>query len=262
MDPLFDIFLACAPKDFNKLFFAIDSIVRNVEGYDNIIICSPTEIPQEVLSKLPAMHYNFPDVAGLPSANRSKWKWRPNWSFQQHLKLFQELTNDWYLTFDADIIVNRPMQFFDNGKPVSWRGADQVFPPYFRFQEAMIGVPRVCDRSFIADMNLFHRPIINEMLEVNGFTRESFIAKSQQISNKDCHIGEPELYGNYWYKNHPDMYILRDLKQAPNKGRMQKDVSQLNWSEEEILQVIEEMKGQDYDTMSLHSWLDEGDQPA
>lgn len=258
MAPSFDIFLACAPKDFLKLPYVINSIVKNIDGYENIIICSPHDIPIQIMDKIEVMYYTYIDENGLPGVTRSGWRFRPNWCFQQHLKLFQKVTADWYLTIDCDTIINRPMKFFDGDKPIWYRGMNQYYPPYFNFMKRMIDLDRMSLNTYIADMNLIHRPVINDMLSRNGMNIETFIRKSQGLTDKDCHIGEPELYGNYCKKFFPGMYIEVDLSQAPFVGRHQKGVEDSIYPAEEIESKIAEMSDKPFDTFSLHSWLEEG----
>ena len=253
---MFDIFLACAPKDFNKLPFVIDAVVRNIKGYDDIYICSPKVIPSGILEKIKVDYKMVYDKDVLP-IDRQGWKYRPNWLFQQHLKLFQRVTSEWYLTLDCDTIINRPMTFFEGKKPVYWKGQNQFYGPYFIFQALMIGLPKISDTSFVADMNLIHRPLINEMLDKNDYTIDSFIAKSQKITDKYCHLGEPELYGSYCFKYYPDMYVERFLKQKSEGGRVQKTEDELLWNESETVYRIKEIKKLDYDTWAFHSWLEE-----
>jgi hypothetical protein len=255
---MFDIFLACAPKDYNKLPFVITAITKNVSDYDDIYICSPTEIPVSILKKIPVKYKVFFDDKVLP-VDRKGWRHRSNWCFQQHLKLFQGVTQDWYLTLDCDTIINRPLKFFENNKPNYWKGHDQFNPPYFIWQALMIGLPKVDKHTFVADMNLIHRPIINEMLKTNDYTIDSFIAKSQKITNEFCYIGEPELYGSYCYKNYPDLYTERFLKQKAFGGRVQKNVKQILFDNGEIEALIERAKELDIDTFSIHSWLVENE---
>jgi uncharacterized FAD-dependent dehydrogenase len=152
------------------------------------------------------------------------------------------------------------MTFFEGDKPVCYKGFNQFHAPYFAFMGYMIDLGRISGTSFIADMNLFYRPIITEMLERSQFTIKSFIEKSQKITNKYCHIGEPELYGNYCMKYHGDMYVERFLKQRPFAGRTQEAVLGSVWNKEEIESMISTIASEDYDTFSFHSWLNEGDQ--
>lgn len=256
---MFDIFLACAPKDFNKLPFVINAAAKNIRKWDKIYICIPKKIPPEILNKITGKYTIVYDKDVLP-IDRKGWKFRPNWLFQQHLKLFQEVTQDWYLTLDCDTIINRPMDFYENGKPVYWKGQDQFYAPYFIFQALMIGLPKISDTSYIADMNFINRALINEMLDRNNYTRETFIAKSQEITTKYCHLGEPELYGSYCFKYYPDLYIEKFLKQKNCGGRPQKTENEFMWNESETIYRVREIAKEDYDTWVFHSWLDEGDQ--
>ena len=261
MPKLFDVFFACAPKDYNKLPFVVNTFAENVEGWDNIIICSPITISEDVLSKINVMHYTFLDENVLPGVDRNIWRFRKNWQFQQHLKLFQDVTSDWYLTFDCDTIVNRKLSFYDGEKPIYYQGMDQTFPPYFTHMGRMINLEKIKgSRSFVADMNFIYRPFIREMLERNSYTKESFIKKSQSITDKYCCMGEPELYGTYCFCYHPDFYVIKQLKQAPFQGRPHNGIGDVVWSEAEILENIEKHKSVDCDTFSLHSWFNEGDQ--
>lgn len=256
MAQAYDIFLACAPKDFKKLPYVVKSIIDNVEGYDNIYICSPVEIPNLIQACLPVMYYTYLDINMLPGTERDNCQYRPNWSFQQHLKLFQQVTQDWYATIDCDTIINRKFKFFEDDKPIYWKGNDQYFKPYFRHMKEMIGLDKIPgSTSYVADMNLIYRPLINEMLERKGYTIKSFIEKSQTINSTDCCIGEPELYGTYVHTYHPDMYIDKQLKQAPHIGKKQYEEKKDIWSDADIRSEIERNKNFDYHTFSLHSWL-------
>lgn len=256
----FDIFLACAPKDYLKLSHVIKSIQDNIDGFHNLFICSPTDIPSNILERIEMMNYTYLDQNGLPGVARENWLFRPNWCFQQHLKLFQKMTGRWYLTLDCDVIINRPLKFIEGGKPVYYRGMDQYYRPYFTFMDNMMGLEKVSPRSCIADMNFINRDIIEDMLRRYGYSIESFIKKSQSITNRDCHIGEPELYGNYCKKYFSDVYVEKDLIQAPFIGRRQDTVEGTVYGENEIVAAIEANKGKPYDVFSLHSWLNEGDQ--
>ncbi len=256
-----DVFLACAPKDFVKLPFVVASIVKHIPERGKIVICSPVCVPNDILGEIKdTVFYTFDDTTVLDCCDRSKWTYRPNWCFQQHLKLFQEVTDDWYITLDCDTIINREMRFFENEKPIWYKGRDQLHPPYFTFMGYMIDIGRLSGTSYIADMNLFYRPFIKEMLEKNQLTIQTFIEKSQKITNKYCYIAEPELYGNYCMRYHDGFYVEKQLKQGPILGKTQEGIFERKWSKEEVVQLISEMADKDYDTFSMHSWLDEGDQ--
>lgn len=251
----FDVLLPCAPKDYNKLPYVMKSVVDNIVGYDGIYVVSPTDIPTDILSRLPYAYYSYLDSDLMPGIDREKWSYRPNWNFQQCLKLFQGVTADWYLTLDCDTFVNRPLSFVEDGKPVYYLGWDQNMDYYFRYQKEMIGIGKVAPFTFIADMNLIYRPFVTEMLNKSGHSVKSFIEKSQAIVNKDCQMAEPELYGSYIWENHRDVYTYKKLKQRGFKGRVQKERDNVGWNEKEIADAIAEERNQDIDTFSLHSWF-------
>jgi hypothetical protein len=250
----YDIFLACAPKDFNKLPYVVQSIVDNLEAFNNIYICSPRDIPVEIQSRIPFAFYFYLDDAVLPEVKRAGWNFRPNWHFQQCLKLFQNVTDDWYLTWDCDTIACRKIPFIIDGKPVYYIGWEQCHAPYFVFQNEMIRLGKVGPTTFIADMNFIYRPIVEEMLQKNGYTIKSFIEKCQRIATKDCYMAEPELYGSYVWQNHRDLYVYRQLQQRAFEGRIHKGEKSYEWNPDEIEDRIAQY-GKNYDTFSVHSWF-------
>lgn len=256
----FDIFLACSKKDFTKLPYVAQSIKDNIKGWNDVHICSPIPIPDEIGSRIPFSYNEHLDENVLFGVNRSGWKFRPNWTFQQNLKLFQSVTSNLYLTIDCDTIINRPLEMYLNGKPICYHGLEQIYPPYFVFNEKMIGISREWPRTFISDMNFIYREIVDEMLDRFGYSIHEFIQKSQSITDKDCCMAEPELYGNYVAKYWPYLYSHKELIQAPFKGKCISSIDETPWSIECIETMIEEMKQFPYDTFSIHSWLDEGDQ--
>lgn len=250
----FDIFLPCAPKDYNKLPYVIDAIVRNGEGFRDIWICAP--IIPDCLEKSPTMPgspFHFVKDNDALHCDRSKWRYRPNWTFQQHLKLFQNVTSDWYVTVDCDTIINRPVKFWEGEKPVWYKGWSQVYQPYFDFNKKILDLDRIETRTFIADMNFFYRPFVLEMLARGGYTIESFITKSQEITDDKCHMAEPELYGQYCLRHHPDFYVFRDLKQT-FQAKFQKECEGSVWSNADIEGLINHYRNADLDTFALHSW--------
>jgi len=252
----FDIFIPCAPKDHHKIPFVMASIQKHLTGYEKIFLVSPTRIDRRHLVGVPIPYYEHTDQAVL-NVDRRLWKFRPNWCYQQHLKLFQELTSGWYLTLDSDVIFNRHIDFWNGDKPIWWVGAEQNYEPYFIFNQCMIGLPRIAPHTFIADFNLFNRQIIWEMLKNNDYDISSFCQKSQMITRKECCMAEPEIYGNYCHKYHPDMYEIRQLK-TEGAGRMQNLDTETQWDHGEIEAVVKQTLAKDVDTIHIHSWYNEG----
>lgn len=250
----YDIFIPVAPKDFNKLKFLVRSIEENLTGWEHIFVTTPSG---EKILEHPKISY-FYDKEIL-NIDPSRFKYRPGWLYQMYLKMFQNVTGDLFVTLDSDLIINRPLEMITpEGKLVWWRGWEQNHRPYFEFQEKMLNLPREYPHSFINDMNFMSKRIIREMLQRNGYTQSSFIEKSFEIIDYDCHPGEPEIYGQYVMKYYPDMYDVRPAKciSLPRSQNHILDTSVQVWKDEEIEQQIVNIKSQDVDMFMLHSWLD------
>jgi len=242
-----DIFITTTEKDYNKLPYVLDSINRNIE-YNKIIFCSPTEIPLDV--------EQFRDKEIL-DIDISRFKYRKFWVYQQFLKLFQDITSDFYITIDSDTIINKPLKFFqfvglqgeiEAFKPIWYKGWNQNNAPYYEYNKAMFGFDRVVNHTFLADMNFFDRNTINGMLHDYNYTVDSFIEKSFDVINDHCYPSEADIYGNYYSKHiSPDLYIIKDLKtECVGKNGL--------WTKEEIENRISSRINSDLDTFSLHSW--------
>lgn len=250
----YDIFIPVAPKDFNKLKFLVRSIEENLTGWEHIFVTTPSG---EKILQHPKISY-FYDKEVL-NIDPSRFSYRPGWLYQMYLKMFQNVTGDLFVTFDSDLIINRPLEMITpEGKLVWWRGWEQNHRPYFEFQERMLNLPREYPYSFINDMNFMRKSIIREMLQRNGYTQSSFIEKSFEIINSSCYPGEPEIYGQYVMKYHPEMYEVRQAKYLSNPRSQNHlvDLTSQVWKDEEIEQEIIKAKGQDIDMFMLHSWLD------
>ena len=249
-DETFDAFLACAPKDGIKMKFVVEGLIKNVKGLKDIHLCTPK--PIEKLDIDYPIFYHL-DKEVLPNIDPLKWNFRPNWIFQQFLKLFQTVTNsEYYLIVDLDTVINRPMNMFENGHPMWYYGWRQNHLPYFLFNLYMLDLEKTTDHTFICDMNFFNRKIIDQMLEINNYTLDSFVEKSYNIITNACHIAEPEIYGSFVMKYYPNLYKCR----AANQFNFGKDHSQnpnaVPWTVEEIEELL---KGkEEYDMVQMHSW--------
>ena len=245
----FDIFLCCAEKDYNKVKYVVEAIKNNVVGYNKIFLSTPTKLGVDIDG---VEQYLDRDVLNI---NPMNFKYRPNWIYQQFLKLFQTITpNDYYATIDMDILINRKLPYFTgDGKPIWYQGWNQNNPPYFVYQEKMFDFGKVHDHTFIADMNFFNKGIINEMLDRYGYTLESFISKSIDIISDTCYPAENELYGSYAHKYHYGMYEYIPLK-FDVRGKEQDNPTDLVYTDEEIQRIIEESKNKDFDIIAMHSW--------
>jgi hypothetical protein len=125
---MFDIFIPCAQKDYNKLPYVMDAIRRNVDFGGVIHVSIPFEVEKYQYSDV-VFHHDM-DVLKI---DKSLWSFRPSWMYQQCLKLFQEVTSDTFLVVDCDTIFNRPVSFYEGDKMIWHTGWVQHHLPYFEY---------------------------------------------------------------------------------------------------------------------------------
>ena len=248
----FDIFLVAAYKDYNKLPYCLEAITKNIEGFENIYLCTPTTFKDSAKLHFP-IHYRT-DSEVLP-AHPLKWKYRPNWIYQQFIKLFQNATvNDWYFVCDVDTIINKPLPLWEDGKPIQYYGWDQNNPPYYAFNKTYLGYDRVLPHTCLSDTGFYNKEAVKKMLTCIGHTVDSFLYQTYSAINKNCYPSEPDLYFNWTAKYLPDMYIFKQLKTKCNAREGNDPMAQL-WNNQDIKDLIKSMSKKDIDTFSLHSWI-------
>ncbi len=252
----FDVFLVAAPKDYSKIEFCIGAIVEHIKGYENIFLCTPKPLPQEIVKTLHyPIHYRT-DLAVLQATPRL-WKYRPNWVYQQFIKLFQnETINDWYLVVDIDTIINKPLPLWDEKRirPIWYVGWEQNNRPYYAFTNAMMGFGRVYNHTFLADMGFYSKTIVREMLKKFQYTPATFLRKSYKVISEVCYPSEADLYMGYCTKFLVDYYEIRHLHTKLDAREGTNPLVQL-WDRDEIQSHIAQHKGGQYDTFSMHSWV-------
>jgi hypothetical protein len=223
---MIDVFIPCHEKDQSKLRYCINSIRRNViDKIGKIYICSPTG----EIGYSKCISVKDSDVLPMPEIS-----YRPNWQYQQLLKIFQKVTTDLYLVVDVDTMFIKPVKFFENNKPVFWITHPQDHKPYFEFAK-QIGVNKKLNDSFISDFMLFDRGLIRKMIsDVDSFL-DLF-----KLTSQDCHFSEFETYGNFALDN----YFVK----TTSKKQLAKHT---DWSESEIVEEIVNCKE---NTLSLHTW--------
>lgn len=200
---MYDILILAAKKDFENLQYLYDSLVHLQPAY-NKVYCIVPESPS-VLVK--GIEYRFEkNVLNVPLP-----RIRPDWIYQQYIKLLQDVTVDKYLVIDADVIINRNIQIFTNDVPNFLISNSIINRPFFKWMMSVFGIERTFDKSFISEMMLFDRSIINEVIP----DKEEFISKSNSSITYECFPSEYELYGNYVYKNHREMYNYISIKMSP-----------------------------------------------
>jgi hypothetical protein len=247
----YDVILPCAPKDVKKLPFVIESLQEHLVDKNNIIIVTPKAITP-VISDSKIQYTTDKEVLNI---DPFVFNFRPNWIYQQCIKLFQNITStDYYLTFDVDGVLNKKMNMFEDGHPIWYYGWRQNNLPYFLFNWYMFNLEKVSNHTFIGDMCFFNKTIIKEFLDNCNLTVDEFIKRSAKIISLPAHLSESELYGSYVSKYHPDLYKFKPLKQF-HYGKSLSTNSPDGWDKDEIKNLIGKYKNSDYDIIQMHSWV-------
>ena len=236
----FDVLIVSHKKDFDKLPFCIKSIRQYLNGYQDIHIISNEIIDIEGV----ICHYEQ-DVLKV---DKTRIKHKPSWIYQQMLKLLQTVTRKWYLVIDADTYLNKPLEVFENGKPIIFNGIYPVsHDGYFLFSEKYFNVSRVYPETFVCEIMLFNQDIVNEMFESNGYlTTQDKVNLFYNAIDSEHFISEFELYGNYVEKTRPELYIKITIY-----GRHWLGIEENYWNDKTIQEFID--KNPDSDIISTHS---------
>lgn len=241
--PLYEVVIVAAPKDYNKLPYV-------VQGAWQKLVPKPAKVRVITPDGIKGEGWVAHTDNGVLPYDRSKFRYRPNWIYQQFLKLFQDVSStDWYIVLDADLIVMRPLEVFRGNQGVFFVADKRMHEPYFTYGEKMIGVGKVFEWSFIADFMLYNKDIILEMLQSTGLDLWEFLDKSAEIIEYGCCPAEQELYGSYVTANHPDSYVIQGLRHCVS-GKQ----DGAKWTQQEIDMVIRYAAHDDVDVLSIHSW--------
>jgi hypothetical protein len=182
---------------------------------------------------------------------KALFRYRPNWIYQQFLKLFQDVTStDWFLVIDADLLFNHNVSLFEDNKPVFLLGLDQCIDQYFEFNQKMIGIGKTYSHSFLSECTLYDKMQIRNMLLDNGYKSSmDFIKKASEIIDDSCFPAESELYGSYIHATQPGLYVYKRLKAALGGKYGSKP-----WTDAEIVARINEIAPQEADIFTIHTW--------
>lgn len=239
-----DIFIPCHSKDHFKLPYVVDRVNKYIKNRGTIFVCTPS-IPN-----------NIDNVVFIRDELIIKKPWnfsfRSNWIYQQFLKLSQNVTQtSYYFVLDADVIIMRDIELFEDGKPVWHYGNDQNHQPYYNFQKAM-GIPcRVSGHTWIGDMGLYSTELRDELIKHFGGI-EKLMRKSQSIIKQDCYMCEADFYMDYVMSKYPGFYKEKQIVTSW-AGWYEDDVE--GWNEEKFVKRLEEEESLNkYDTFVLHSY--------
>lgn len=244
-----DLFIPVAEKDEIKLQYVIEYANKHLT-FKNIYVCSPHTIKNKITSNN-ITYINDKDVLDIP--DKSFIKFRPNWTYQQFLKLFfRHSESDYYFALDSDTIVIKDLPFFEGDHPIWYYGWKQNHFPYFLFNRNFFNLDKSLTHTGIGDLGLFNKNITQTFLNRTGIkSPEELLKIIGPKTNVVFHFSEYETYSNFANEFYRDLYVFRHLEQE-NKGR---DLNQgESWTDSDIKQTIENYKNSNKSILSLHSW--------
>jgi len=245
----YDLFIPVAEKDELKLKYVIEYAKANLDA-KNIFVCSPHTIKNKILDSC-ITYINDKDVLDIP--DKSFVSFRPNWTYQQFLKMFfNQSASEYYFALDSDTIILKKLNLFEDKQPIWYYGWKQNHFPYFHFNKNTFNLNKSLNHTGIGDLGLFNKKVTKSFLDRTGcLTAKSLLKKIGPNLNVVYHFSEYETYANFVNEFYPGLYKFRHLEQI-NDGR---DLNQgHDWNSDDIKLSIEKAKKTDKSILSIHSW--------
>lgn len=264
-----DAFIPCSPKDAVKLKYAIQQLVKHFKDLNNIHVCVPDKSKfwdYEVDGHQVIIHEDFEVLPVQPLVKMLRF--RPNWIFQQWLKIFQQVTSDICLTWDADCFLTKPLSAYsDSGKLKLFVQPNENDEAAFsRFSAkatgGVLGQWTDGDKwptKYIADMALFNRRWIEEMVlkffpSAIDFLQFSAL-NTYWRANDTRHaifLSEYQLVGEYEWKFHQtEIETVKLQKRQIDRNQMSQQGNL--WTEEEIQAEISKAEADCVEILKLQS---------
>lgn len=146
------------------------------------------------------------------------------WYFQQFLKFsFLNVSNadEHFLIWDADTILLRPLDFFDQAGRPYYTKAKEHHHPYFETFECLFGSPANREFSFISQHQVINKRVLREMLELietrHPTSKNWAWAIMENLKGDGSNLfSEYETYGHYLKWKHAGSFSLRELPWTRN----------------------------------------------
>lgn len=246
---LYDVVIPCAPKDYIKLPYCIAGLEKLNPHPETVYIVSKDRLKGDSVKSKVAYTCWIEEDEAIPIVVSDIKYHRPNWIYQQILKMTQDFTQHDYLCIDSDIVINRPLNVFNYGTlriPNYFISSHkQNHPPYFSFMQKVFNLQKMVDFSFIADLTYFRKDVLKELIP----SSEWLLSKCNEFLSDDCLIGEPEIYGNYLALTYPKSYTTIDIDVAMY-GKYMPNL----WTRAEVEEILAKEKNSTNHIVSIHSW--------
>ena len=235
----FDVIIPLGPEDVGFLPRVIDFLFRCIKGIRFVyIITATTNIVKlnDRLSKYDkcklidentlVTDLSYQRVNSLLKQYAPDRVGRTGWYLQQFLKMgFAKtvLSDSYYLSWDSDTLPLAPIAFFDEDK-ILYNPKYEYNPNYFVSIKRLIGIDKMCERSFISESMMFSAVYMRELIEkieksdVKGDDWIEKIIAAGDYANPLPAFSEFETYGNYCMAYHPGVYKPRHLNTFREAG--------------------------------------------
>lgn len=245
-DTSYDLFIPLIQKDEIKLKYVYEHALKHLSP-KNVYVCSP----HNITNRIQGINYiNDLDVVNISDKNFITF--RPNWTYQQFLKLFFKGQSSYYFALDCDTIILKDLPLFKNKHPIWYYGWKQNHFPYFLFNRRVFNLKKSLNHTGIGDLGLFNQNIIESFLHSTGCrTPEELLKNIGGYTNSVFHFSEYETYANFVDQYYPGLYGFEHLEQL-NEGR---DLNQgQDWNNNDIVDIIDKASKTDKSILSIHSW--------
>lgn len=232
----YNIIIPIATKDIFILKKNIRFIQRNLKNHKNIYIITHKKNFRLISAVLKETNYQLigeEEVLGgfsyeelLKYTTKKNIQFVNGWYYQQFLKFGFALTpyaEEYYLSWDADTIPLRKIDFFESGHPL-FTMKKEFHRAYFDTIKNLLHIEKIEKESFIAEHMLFKKSIIKELIDkiensnIQGGNWIQKIINSLDLTCSPLAFSEFETYGTYCMKYYPDLYKKRYLNTFRSGG--------------------------------------------
>jgi hypothetical protein len=229
------IISACLARDLPVYRATYQSLRRHLPGSDIHVVTKKEDFPKFKEACGPELtlwdeaelvpHMTLGELRKMPFPFFPKGA---GWYFQQFLKFaFVTVANDrdkHFLIWDADTVLLRTVEFFDDDGRPYYTKATEHHLPYFETFDALFDEPAIREFSFISQHQIINKTILRDMLseiELRHPKSKNWAwAIMENLRGKGSNLfSEYETYGHYLKSRHPDSFVIRNLDWTRNGGK-------------------------------------------
>ena len=181
-------------------------LLKDLNRYNVLLIDEDSIIPNMTLEDLKELK-----LVGFPK--------RAGWYYQQLLKMacaFLPNIGDFYLIWDSDTVLLRPISLIDNKGRMIFTTALEHNPSYFDTYTKLLGEDPQRNFSFISQHMIIEKKIMKELIDriannIPGNENWAWKIMLNLNCNDYCQLSEYELFGHYVKNCYPDRAIFRRI---------------------------------------------------